>query len=488
MGAGTVGRVDRIVSYEELKGSNGRRIFYRPERYPVDRLFGRLPALAEVGDSVHPLLDVSLSGISVGTSPMDEPPFRPGDELPVRLRFGDRTFYDGRGRVCRMDLQSLRPKVAIHLTQGFVDIPGSIGLSRELALREAMANGIGAGRGQVCAEYRALIADTTHFLRQLRSILAEHLDAADGQEQRDAAIATCERGILQEWRNLWHRANELVAPLEDRPEAKLAAKRFTESVLTPEFMDGAIWRRSYEKPLGYPGDFEVMNYVYRWRPEGADGFGRLVHRLGLEVGEFIASRMVGIQQAIARELNNRPGSEPLSVVNLGAGPAQEVANTLQMPKLPRPVDFALVDQDLSALSYAYAQAYPRALQSGGMATVRCLHVSFTELLRSGTLFKRLGQADMIYSIGLLDYLAQRRAKRLVADLFEQLKPGGLLMVANMRKWSGSIMWPLEYVADWSLVYRTENEMRDLAEGLDAASVEITTDETRQAYFLTLRRR
>ncbi len=482
-----MGRVDRIVSYEELKGSSGRRIFYRPERYPADRLFGRLPAVAEIGGSVHPLVDLSLSGISVAASPLEETPFRPGDDVPVRLRFGERTFFDGRGRVCRVELDSLRPKVAIHLTQGVVDIPGSIGLSRELALSEALQTGIGSGRGQVSPEYRALIADTTHFLRQLRRILSEHLDDAEGQDQRDAAVAACERGILQEWRNLWHRANELVEPLEHRPEAKLAAKRFTESVLTPEFMDGAIWRRSYEKPLGYPGDFEVMNYVYRWRPEGQTSFARLVHRLGLEVGEFIASRMVGIQQSIARELNAKPGGEPLSVVNLGAGPAQEVANTLKMPKLARRVDFALVDQDLSALSYAYAQAYPQALRSAGAATLRCLHVSFTELLRSGTLFKRLGQADMIYSIGLLDYLTQRRAKRLVCDLFEQLKPGGLLVVANMRKWPGSIMWPLEYVADWSLVYRTENEMRDLAEGLGPASVEITTDETKQAYFLNVRR-
>jgi hypothetical protein len=95
---------------------------------------------------------------------------------------------------------------------------------------------------------------------------------------------------------------------------------------------------------------------------------------------------------------------------------------------------------------------------------------------------------MIYSIGLLDYLQQRRARRLIADLVDQLKPGGKLIVANMRQWAGSIMWPLEYIADWSLVYRTENEMRDLAEGLDVESVEITTDETKQVYFLTLRKR
>ena len=52
------------------------------------------------------------------------------------------------------------------------------------------------------------------------------------------------------------------------------------------------WWRCYEKPLGYPGDFEVMNYVYTWRHQGETVFGRLLHRIGLHAMECVTSRMV----------------------------------------------------------------------------------------------------------------------------------------------------------------------------------------------------
>jgi hypothetical protein len=67
----------------------------------------------------------------------------------------------------------------------------------------------------------------------------------------------------------------------DTPDVLRATKLFTEQVLTPEFMGGPIWNRSYRKPFGYPGDFQMMNYVYEWLPRGATVYEKLLHRLGL---------------------------------------------------------------------------------------------------------------------------------------------------------------------------------------------------------------
>jgi extracellular factor (EF) 3-hydroxypalmitic acid methyl ester biosynthesis protein len=487
-----VGRPERVSTYEELRGGQGRRVYYRPERFLAEQLYGRTPPVAEIAGAPHSVLDLSMSGIAVLTDSTEPEPYPVGEDVPLKIRFADRVFYDGRGKIVRYETNAFRPKLALQLTRGYLDVPASVRLHREVMLRSALTQGTSARLSQVDPQYRILAADVVHLLRSLRSVLAEQSKAQPGaldESLIDDTLAACERDVLREWRALWLRANELVKPLENDHEAKLATKRFTELTLTPEFLDGAIWRRSYEKPLGYPGDFEVMNYVYRWRPEGSTSFGRLVHRLGLDVGEFIASRMIAVQHEITREIASRPASgEPMLIANLGAGPAQEVVNVLQMPQLGRPVTFALIDQDLEALSTTYERTYPLTQRADSRAEVRCLHVSFTELLRSGSLFRRLQPPEMIYSIGLLDYLPQRRARRLIADLVEQLKPGGKLMVANMRDWPGSIMWPLEYIADWSLVYRTENDMYDLADGLDVESAEVTTDETKQVYFLTLRKR
>ena len=45
-------------------------------------------------------------------------------------------------------------------------------------------------------------------------------------------------------------------------------------------------------------------------------------------------------------------------------------------------------------------------------------------------------------------------------MYERLAPGGLLVIGNMKAGTDMI-WPLEFIEDWSLNYRTPEEMRAL---------------------------
>ena len=92
---------------------------------------------------------------------------------------------------------------------------------------------------------------------------------------------------------------------------------------------------------------------------------------------------------------------------------------------------------------------------------------------------------MIYSLGLYDYLSARRAKALTRDLYEQVKPGGKLILANVRKGRESCEWPLEFVTDWSLIYRTEADMLELIDGLDVRNVSIDIDSTKCIYLMVV---
>ena len=162
-------------------------------------------------------------------------------------------------------------------------------------------------------------------------------------------LAACEERILPVWRKLWYRGNELVEPLMDDPKALRAAKRFTELVVTPEFMAGVIWKRSYEKPLGYPGDFQIMNMVYDWRREGNGPYEQLLHRMGQDAGKFVATRMHMIRQAIAATML-RPVDHPIRIavarLRPGAGSGGISADSSD---LPQSVQFTLIDQDYDAL-------------------------------------------------------------------------------------------------------------------------------------------
>ena len=99
---------------------------------------------------------------------------------------------------------------------------------------------------------------------------------------------------------LWLAGNQLVEGIMSDKQQLADIKTYTEAVLTPEFCNGPVWWRSYRKPAGYPGDYEIMNYVYDWQREGQDVYAQLLHRLGLDVSECIATRMEVVRQEIRK--------------------------------------------------------------------------------------------------------------------------------------------------------------------------------------------
>jgi hypothetical protein len=94
---------------------------------------------------------------------------------------------------------------------------------------------------------------------------------------------------------------------------------------------------------------------------------------------------------------------------------------------------------------------------------------------------------MIYSVGLVDYLAPRRAGRLVDALYRRLAPGGTMIIGNMHDTPTGNQWPMEVICDWSLHYRNERQMLALAEGLGAEQVEIRPDPTGRVLLMFLRK-
>ena len=293
--------------------------------------------------------------------------------------------------------------------------------------------------------------------------------------------------ILPSWRGLAEAANDYIDEFIDDPRGLELAKEFTELVLTPEIIAGPIWRRSYEKPLGYPGDFKVMNYVYSWLDEGDNLYGKLCHRLGLDALECVATRMSMVQQIIAQESIDKPGNRPINITNLACGSAQEVENYFSQERLLRPVNFTLIDQDEQALTDAYEKTFRHAIRLNGRARLQCLHTSFTELMKGGELSSNPPPQDLIYSVGLFDYLKERRARNLLDTLYDRLAPGGLLVIGNLKLSPTAGRWAGEMICDWSMIYRTEEEMKGLINGIEADKVELLTDRTDKIYLMCLRK-
>ncbi len=474
-----------MKSYEELTGERGRTIFYRAERYRARDLFkGALPELTidRVG---HSLEDISLNGLGAATTAGSNAVCNVGERVLIDLGIRGVCLFQGTGKIARVDATPHGTKIGVRLVDGCIGIAQIVGKYQEVLVRTGLAE-LADATSAVPPEYRRLSADVLHLVRSYRAALIRFAQTRPSEAAIAEMLAASEERILPRWRALWLSANEIVAPLMADETARRAAKQFSEFVLVPEFMGGPIWRHSYEKPLGYPGDFQLMNMVYAWRREGEQPGDRLVHRLGLDVAECIATRMVMMREAVSGTVLASP-SGPARITSLGCGPAREVVDYLRLRELPHPAQFTLIDQDHGALSQAYEQTYPEAMRLHGQASVSCLHTSFTQLLKTGELFGKLAPQDLIYTVGFIDYLSARRARQLVRALYAQLAPGGTLLVGNMMQTPIGNLWPMEFLCDWSIVYRDEAEMRALAADLPAAAIDFGLDPTGRVCLLTIRK-
>lgn len=472
-------------TYEELKGAHGREMFYRAERFKTPELFSRGSPTLLLEDDPYVLRDISLSGFGAATTRGSNYLPSVGQRVTVRLDLRNASLFEGRGEIARIQPASSGTKLGVRIVDRCVDMPRIITKYQE-SLIQTDLDDWEYSDSIVSPAYRQLCSDALHLLRTYAAVL-DRFEAT--KPERNAAaelLAACEERILPRWRALWERGNELVSSLDRTGPEWKATKRYTELVLTPDFIQGAFARRCYQKPLGYPGDFEAMNMAYDRRYEGMKLAEKLIHRVGLEVGECIANRMTIMRRAIAESVT-AARQETTRVASLGCGPAREVIDYLKIPVLPGKVEFTLIDQDHTALSQAYERALPEVMRHKGQAVLSCLQSSFAELLQTGELFGRLPSQHLIYSVGLIDYLTARRAKALLESLYEHLVPGGTVIVANMKSGPASTLWPVEFITDWTLAYRDEQDLRALAADLPRAALETSEDATGRVCILSARK-
>jgi trans-aconitate methyltransferase len=480
-----------MLAYEELKGSSGREIWFRAPRYEARKLFPHLPPRVRVRSSLHKLHDISLGGIAVVCNQAAEDVPDIGEVVPLSIQQAGHSIFESNARVSRREGTVFGSKVAFSFVNGFVEFDKL--LSRNVQAQIAMQSALFTGETSqlVPKEYRVFCADLLKLLGSYRDLLDENMVLAR-QFERDfdleGVYQACEARLVQHWRSMWRTGNDLVKDIAGDRDVLEATKAFTEVVVTPEMRLGAIWDRSYAKPLGYPGDFEIMNQVYDWERKGATVYQMLMHRLGLEVAECIKTRMDMVHDTIGKVVQEKGNARAARILSLGSGPAREVETFLSGAGLKnRRAEFTLIDQEQAALKYAVEKTYPHVLNSMGQARVQCLNMSFTDILRGTGALGALPPQDLIYSVGLIDYLVDRRATGLIRRLYETLAPGGLLVIGNMNDTGLSNYWPMEFIADWTLYYRSEAQMLAWTEELNAAQAWTETERTDRVRMLFVRK-
>lgn len=215
--------------------------------------------------------------------------------------------------------------------------------------------------------------------------------------------------------------------------------------------------RAFIKPRGYAGDAVMMDYIYGFDrpepPEAARDIARFTNDDGISAQAVRFRRQV-LADAIDAMVVSR--GRNIDVTALAAGHLREVClSTAAQQGL---VNVTAIDQDEASL-----EVVEREYSSCGAHPV----VGSVRSILSGKL--ALGPADLVYSAGLYDYLTQPVAHRLTHWLFDSVRPGGTLLLANFLPSIPDIGY-MESFMDWHLIYRDDRQMRALADSLPSSRV------------------
>lgn len=476
--------LQRIRNYEELDGGQGREVFFRPHRYRAADL---LPLRSEVvlvaqESRACSLLDVSQNGVAFewpgGVS------IAVGDPIgELAVRFDTHEAYRGEARVGSVREVNGTTVVGVSFegmllpVDEVLELRAIKGFAQSGELPVASWRAPGHDRFKVLvSELRLFLEDAEQQFKRLESELPWHVLHGERSPARTALIAKVRETFADE---VIRFSEEIDAAMRGAPPAHAQALiQWSRRNLHEMFMRSPSMHRAASKPFGYPGDYEVMRFIYEKPFEGPTLFAKAI---SLAFDSTRASCAVRHRKdLVKRELRGLIESRrrPLRILALACGPAQELMELFQeIPELPAPVEIVLFDQDKGALAYAYRRLKPVLDQWEGQAKIIYLHDSIKRLLRDANLFAEFGKFDLAYSVGLFDYLKVSTAVGLARNMVGRLGEGGRAMIANMAPENPS-RWYMEHHLDWWLIHRSRPELLEIgARAAPGARLQILDEES-----------
>lgn len=116
------------------------------------------------------------------------------------------------------------------------------------------------------------------------------------------------------------------------------------------------------------------------------------------------------------------------------------------------------------------------------ATIRGVALSAYALIRDAAAARSLaspaveaaGGFDLVLVLGLLDYLRERPARRLLAALGPLVRPGGVLLLTNLHAENPWRAY-MEDLLDWPAWHRSRADFERLVAQLDLETLELAPD-------------
>lgn len=416
-----------------------------------------------------------------------------------RITMNDRVVYAGRAVVSNLVNTGIMVLCEATLEESWLDVDLFSPISQPQRLRDEFETFMTEWRKtrSVIPEFKVAVADFQTLLMDLRRWL-EQVELGVRSEPVGARTAM-ERDVLQELEGRilpeigeWMDRFDLVAD-QVNDEVRPAHRAYARRQLHPLVLCAPFVYRTFHKPLGYAGDYEMVNMILRDAHEGATMFAKIVNVCFLQnpPAQAHRNRIVHLKKRLAEETRRVAATgRRARILNLGCGPAREIQQFIAEDPISSEADFVLLDFNPQTLEFARQNLVETRQKYGRSTGIELRERSVHELLRDavrGGPTKAEERFDFVYCAGLFDYVSDRVCKLLVDTFYEQASSGALVLVTNVNA-ARPFRHSMDYLLEWHLIYRNETHLGKLIPVLKPAPQwQVLADPTGVNLFLEIRK-
>lgn len=309
--------------------------------------------------------------------------------------------------------------------------------------------------------------DVARFTRELTQLAAEI--PADAIPQPGDAFHERTRAAIVDSQTA---CREFEERHSDSPELIKEVQQGFRDATEPWFGQSWIANRARTKPSGFAGDYLMLLKLYE-EETPARGIGAYIDLCisDFQLANAVRARMTLAREFLLTEIAAREGD--VRILDIACGPCREFEN---WPALRgRKIEVITMDNDPAALEYVETEIATKLPPS---ITIQPVRYNALRVRNSEATKKKFGSFDIIYSVGLCDYLTDEHLIGIFQGLGETLNEGGKLVIAfkDTERYDKT---PYQWHLDWFFYQRTVDDVLRVYEaaGFNTSQMTLTRDET-----------
>ncbi len=325
---------------------------------------------------------------------------------------------------------------------------------------------------KVLPEFKVTMADFQTFLTDLRIWLEQlelelHSSALVNGSQAEV-VDSLAAPAIKSIDNFIDRFETLAAKMD--PALEPVHHNYLRRQLHPLVLCSPFAHRTFHKPLGYAGDYEVVDMMLRPPYEGGSLFAKILNvwLWGQAPATAHRNRVVYLEQKLIEEsLRAKRHGRSVRVFNFACGPAAEIQSFIKNQSLSDDASLFLLDFNEETLTHLQQKLAAIKMQEQRGTKLQFIKKSVHSMLKESgrsTLNPREETYDFVYCAGLFDYLSDNVCKRLMDVMYDMVSPGGLLLATNVTDALNDtrpFRYSMEYILDWHLIYRDGKQLHEL---------------------------